>query len=337
MNKFLIIFLFLYSCEKPVIPATKGNFTNGFFILNEGTFTFGNASLDFYNNDKDSLSSDIYKSINNENLGDVGQSLLRTDKYLLVVVNNSQKIEVLDIKTLKKLKTINGFNAPRYMQLIDSNLILVSELYNKKLHLVNIETATILQSFDVFGWGEKMIRVDQRIILQILKHPLETASKSGFVEFNINDKSIKIKEFIEETNSFQYINNLFFMMNKNVDSSYSLIIKDPNNWNTLTPQINFTKTEYPKFLISDQSNYLYFLNNKKVYRVNIINTYSTFEKEEFIDVSHLQNVYGLQFFENKIIIFDAKNYTQKGSIEIYDKLGKKIKTISSGIIPHEII
>ena len=119
-NKFLKISLFvsailfgLTSCndnDDPT-PLPKGDYEKGFFISNEGNFGTPNASITFMAKDMLQPSHNVYSSINNHALGDVLQSLTFNDDYAYLVVNNSNKIEVVDrytfiIKVLWKQESI---------------------------------------------------------------------------------------------------------------------------------------------------------------------------------------------------------------------------------------
>lgn len=329
--------LLLMGCSKNETNNSNRDFSEGFFILNEGTFNFGNASLDFYQTNKDSLLNDVYRRVNEVGLGDVAQSMIRTDKYLILVVNNSQKIEILDIKTLKRVRTINGFDSPRYIYMIDSVRALVTELYSKKIHIVHIEKGVIDQSKDAFGWGEKMIAVQNNIWIQIKKHPSEPQGKKGFVVYYPSTGAFTNIEYNDEPLSHLFAQNYLWILAKKDDSSSRLIAHNPVTMDLLTPEIKFNKTASPRYMIYGENQFLYFYEANKIWKVDISNPAVSFAAVAFIDLSHLQNVYNLQFYKQHIYVFDAKNYTQKGIVEQYDLSGNKIKTIQAGIIPHEIL
>jgi len=65
---------------------------NGVYILNEGNYLFGNASVSYYDADKSTLQEDIFNGANKRALGDVAQSMTIANNKAYVVVNNSGKI-----------------------------------------------------------------------------------------------------------------------------------------------------------------------------------------------------------------------------------------------------
>src|SRR4051812_7555832 len=96
----------LISCvkDKPV-PANATSIEQSglrIFVLNEGNFGTGNASLSQYDENSGALVEDVYKQVNSENLGDVLQSMTLADRNFYLVMNNSGKVVVCD-KQLKKI------------------------------------------------------------------------------------------------------------------------------------------------------------------------------------------------------------------------------------------
>jgi len=85
---FLLVFVvmaFLDSCSKDPIRQVTGpeipppddtiTFDKGFFIVNEGNYTWGNASVTFIDEASGVIEQDLYQRINNKPLGDVAQSM----------------------------------------------------------------------------------------------------------------------------------------------------------------------------------------------------------------------------------------------------------------------
>ena len=85
------------------------SFENGVFIIHEGNFQGGNASLSFLNYFTGIMSNGVFSSANNDvPLGDVGQSMEVHNGKGFIVVNNSGKIEVVDLNGLSSAGTISG-------------------------------------------------------------------------------------------------------------------------------------------------------------------------------------------------------------------------------------
>ena len=78
------------------------------------------------------------------------------DNKGFIVVNNSSKIEVVDISNFKSLGSISPFNSPRYILPISKNKAYVSDLYEGKISIIDPEQQTIIGSISTGGWTEEM-------------------------------------------------------------------------------------------------------------------------------------------------------------------------------------
>ncbi|AYL97772.1 YncE family protein [Mucilaginibacter celer] len=123
----LFVVLLAVSCRKApqVIPGqVEQIFTGdasstikGMYLLNEGNMNMNKASLDFVNFRTGIYERNIYNKANpavTKGLGDVGNDIGIYGSKMYVVVNISNKVEVLDVKTAKKLGQIDIVNC-RYV------------------------------------------------------------------------------------------------------------------------------------------------------------------------------------------------------------------------------
>lgn len=89
----------------------------GFYMLNEGNMGMNRASIDFYDFRTAQYKTDIYSEANPnvvKELGDVGNDIKIYGNKLYAVINVSNKIEVMDKWTAKRIKIIDVPNC-RYM------------------------------------------------------------------------------------------------------------------------------------------------------------------------------------------------------------------------------
>jgi len=164
MNRVLIFSLILigvgvfHGCRPDPVPSPDPVEvpSEGVFILNEGNFQWGNASLDLYDPATDSLRSGVFSAANeDEPLGDVLQSMTIWDGRAFLVVNNSEKIEVMNPNTLERLWTITGFNSPRYMIPLNSSKAYVTDLYEGGIYVVNLGQLAIESFIETGEWTEQ--------------------------------------------------------------------------------------------------------------------------------------------------------------------------------------
>jgi YVTN family beta-propeller protein len=109
-------------------------FEGGVYVLCEGSFGSGNASLWHYNPDTKAVTPDVFGRVNNAMLGDVGQSMYLYNNTLFVVVNNSGVVYALDANTVEVLGLIDGLTSPRFVAIDGSGAKgYISQMYTNKL------------------------------------------------------------------------------------------------------------------------------------------------------------------------------------------------------------
>ena len=87
-------------------------------------------------------------------LGDILQDVYWMKNDLILVVNNSQKIEMLDPNTLTPKRTIAGFTSPRYAHVNDEGEIYVSDLFSRQFVRIEPQSGCIDAAIDLYGWTE---------------------------------------------------------------------------------------------------------------------------------------------------------------------------------------
>ncbi len=128
----------------------------GVFILNEGNFMAGNASLSYLDTQSGQMLHELFLQANNEALGDVLQSMIVHQERAYLVVNNSGKIEVVDMESMERKGTINGFVSPRYMLVVNEQKAYVTDLFGNSVSVVDLVGNAITGGIAVSGWTEEL-------------------------------------------------------------------------------------------------------------------------------------------------------------------------------------
>ena len=105
---------------KEVVPVTQPEFTSveGFYLLNEGVMQHDLASLDYYNYATGEYMRDVYTDANPTvvmELGDVGNDIGIYGSKMYMVINCSNKVEVVDKRSVKRIGQIDIPNC-RYIK-----------------------------------------------------------------------------------------------------------------------------------------------------------------------------------------------------------------------------
>jgi YVTN family beta-propeller protein len=113
---FLAVLALLAACSPDkVADMPKPTITNGVFILSEGQFGAGDGAVSVFDKATKALTVDAFGTANGgAKLGDVVQSMGVQDSRGYIVVNASNKIEVVNLPDFKTVTTISGIEQPRY-------------------------------------------------------------------------------------------------------------------------------------------------------------------------------------------------------------------------------
>ena len=126
--------IFIDGCEQSEILNTDndlpGSFKPGVFIINEGNIGWGNGSVSFFDFTELKVYNHLFQKANNRVLGDVPQSMFIMDNLGFIVVNNSGKIEVVNMDNFRSVNTITGLTSPRYFLPVSESNAYVSDLYS---------------------------------------------------------------------------------------------------------------------------------------------------------------------------------------------------------------
>lgn len=109
----------------------------GLFIINEGNFNYGNATLSYYNPATRKVENEIFYRANAMRLGDVAQSMTIHEGKGWVVVNNSHVVFAINPDTFQEVGRIEGFTSPRYIHFISDEKAYVSQIWDNRIAIVN--------------------------------------------------------------------------------------------------------------------------------------------------------------------------------------------------------
>jgi hypothetical protein len=95
--------------------TAKGVYASGVFVTNEGLFPSGSGSVSFFNRTDTTIKNNIFESANvGANLGSVVQSMSIVGNSAFVVVNNANKVMIVNSSDFVKTGSIDSTVLPRY-------------------------------------------------------------------------------------------------------------------------------------------------------------------------------------------------------------------------------
>ncbi|WP_312901527.1 YncE family protein [Chryseobacterium taichungense] len=364
----LICVLFsLYSCRTDeYIPREETEIglalpentaIKGFYLLNEGNMGSNKATLDFFDYTTGTYHRNIYAEINPnviKELGDVGNDIQIYGSKMYAVINVSNKIEVLDAKTAKRIKTINLENC-RYITFKNGKAYTTSYAGPVSIDpnaplgkVVEIDTASLtIQRSAVVGYQPEE--------MEIVGNQLFVANSGGY-KFPNYDNTVSVVDLtsFSETKKIEVAINLHRIRKDNYGDLYvtsrgdyytvpsSLFLLDAA---TGTVKKNFHISVSDMTIVNDK---LYYFGNEFNY-----NTHSYTKTFGIIDVKTeevisntmidqqyadaIKTPYGIAVnsITEDIYLTDARNYVSTGFVYCFDKNGHfKWKTEGGNIPAH---
>lgn len=168
---FVILAVLISSCQKEeligpqYLEVSEIDFFGDDLLLIgcEGNFQVGNASLSTHDLVSRETNQQVYRSVNEEAIGDIVQSIYRTGDSLLVVVNNSGLIRILIDSTFEEIGVVEGLTSPRYMEKVEGSKWIVSSYGGESLTLIYLKSLEIDQIIESGLWTDGMLRVDDQL------------------------------------------------------------------------------------------------------------------------------------------------------------------------------
>ncbi len=332
---------FLQSCDKAADPI-KGAYQSGVLIVNEGGFGAANGDVTYYNSSSSLLEQSIFKNVNSTFAGDVLQSISVEGDDGYLVLNGSNKIEVVNINTLKRKNTFTDLklNSPRFLKVINGKAyISVWGPFNSSFALidsyvlvVDTKTLSVITSIDT-NEGVENLLYDGKFLF---------VSKNGFSGSNalsvIDPSTNKIVKEInlsgEPVGMVQDTNNKLWVITTDGVSKLFRI-------NTTTFEVEQTveigsNSKGYLAVTPDKRNLIYAMG-KAVYKMSIDAT--TAPTTPLFTASNVTSFYGMNVDPNTgdIYVADAKNYSSAGDTYIFTADGNFKNKVETGIAPNSFV
>ena len=109
----------------------------GLFIVNEGMFQYGNATLSYYDPETKTVENEVFYRANAFKLGDVAQSMVLHNGVGWVVANNSHVVFAIDPDTFREVGRITNLTSPRYIHFVSDEKAYVTQIWDNRIFIVN--------------------------------------------------------------------------------------------------------------------------------------------------------------------------------------------------------
>ncbi|MFL9830640.1 YncE family protein [Flavobacterium sp. ST-87] len=340
------------------LPPETITSVEGFYLLNEGNMSMNKASLDYYDYETGNYRRNIYSQANPEatlGLGDVGNDIGVYGSKVYAVINNSNKIEVMDVKTTKRIKVIEVkncryitfSNGKAYASAYDGEAQLGDNSPNGFVAEIDTTSLSITRTVKVGRQPEEMAVVDNKLYV---------ANSGGYSPPNY-ERTISVIDL----NSFTKTKDIDVAINLHrlkADEDGDLYVSSRGDYYETPSQLYVidTKTDQIKKVFDIACSNLSIAGNK-AYVIGSEFSYTTFDyiinysvidikTETLLNESFLPKTirdaiktpYGIAVdpVSLNVYITDAGDYVSPGKLYCIDKEGNTKFTVTTGDIPAHI-
>jgi DNA-binding beta-propeller fold protein YncE len=322
------------SCEKDDNITIETENYKGVFVVNEGGFAKSNGSIGLYKPGEKRY-FDAFKKANGLPLGDVVQSMSLIGTNYYIVVNNSNKIEVVSQSDLKTVSTIST-PSPRYVLDVSYNKAYVSNFYSNSIKVLDLNTKSISRSIEIFHNSDQMALMNKKVYITTFDNKLMVLN-------SINDSLV---DSISTAPGLSKIVNigasrLAVLCTGVVDWNNGNVIENGkiqiiNLGNIIESSFNLSSGSYGGSMVYvSNTALLYFsLGNNVIYKMDLSGNVS-----EFKTLEAGRNVYSLTYnsSNSSIYVTDAGDFNSAGKVMVYDLSGNKTLEFDAGIAPNAIL
>lgn len=317
------------------------NLSNGALTLCEGGYGTNTASISFKGFDKDEIYQNMYENTNGSSLGDLANCMTVYNDNIYIAVQNSNKIEVVGLRTIKKQQTIDlgAGAAPRSLIVYGSSLYVTS--YRGYVYKINLSDGKITDSTLVGSKPEAIAEASGKLF--VVNSGWDTDSTVSVIDGASGDniKTIPVgfnpQYVIKGDDGFIYAVG---------GASYSRPAAQSGLWKinpqTLAVEDVIELSGYPGKVCNYKNNTLLILNNEGVYVINPAAKSAALAIPASQVNSSTGAVYSLGYDAERDEIYcgNPKDYKQNGEIAVFkEESGSFVKKSSfdCGILPNSVI
>ena len=336
-------FLFV-SCSSDDNNDSKpsGAYDNGVIVLNQGNFLKGNASISFLSNSF-VTENNIFSTVNNGAvLGDTGQDIGFNGDLAYIVLNVSNKIEIVNRYTFAKVATIgSGLVNPRYITFHNDKAYVTNWgdgniKTDDYVAVIDLKTNTVTGTIPVVEGPEKIIEENGKLyvahaggfgygntitVIKTANNTIETTIAVGDVPNSIETENGKLYVLTSGKSEFSG--------SESAGKFHIITLND----NKVTKTLDFTELTHPSNLVIEDNKIYYTLNND-VYTMTLTPTALPAASLFSTTAQGVKN--GINCFaveDSRIYVGDALDFNSNGKVYVYSLQGALQHSTTVGLIP----
>lgn len=332
-----ILFVSCDNDSDPVV-APRGDYDGGLFVLNEGNFGVPNGTVSYLSDDFQ-LENNVFSLVNPTMvLGDTPQSIGFNGDLAYVVVNGSNKIEVVNRYTFKSVTTISTeLSNPRYIAFANGKGYVTNwgsgaSETDDYVAVINLASNTVASKIPVVEGPEKIIENEGKLYVAHRggwgQGNSVTVINSGTNTVTTNFVVGDAPSGLEKHNGFLYVlcdGRPYYA----APETAGKLVKVNLNTNTVTSTIDFPGLTHPSKLAVD-NNKIYYTVETSVYVTTPTATTLPVTAAFNASAQGVSTIYGFAVKNNKIYLADT-NYSDPGTVYVYSTTGAVQHQFTVGI------
>ena len=342
-----ITFLFLQSCSDETdccpIPEPEAEFESGLFVLNEGNFGSANASVRYFSQDMGQMHGSVFMNINGKGLGDTAQSMEMHESLAIIVVNVSNKIEIVNRYTFESIGTIaENLQNPRYAEVADDKIYVSNwgdgmDPADDFVAVFNLADFSFIKSIPVAEGPEKVLATNEKLFVthtggfsfNDIVSVISTANNEVEAEVQVGDVP---NSMVMEGNDLWVLSG-GMPAYAETETAGKLTNIDIGS-NEVNQEFEFPESSMHPANLSLAGNDVYFTIDRSLFSYDIGSMQPTSEFE----MQEPAVIYGLEIHDGKVYIASPNaDFTGDGTLYIYDlSNGSLTDQFSAGINPNGI-
>ena len=342
----LVLLLFtivLFACssdDNVPAPQIKGQYSSGVFIINEGNFGTDNSAISFYDRAIGAVQNNIFKGVNGRPLGNTAQSMSIIDTLAYIVVNASNKLEVVSYANFTSKGGIDeGLVNPRYFAALGNKGYITNwgdfGEVTSFIAVVDLNTLTISDKI-ITGNGPEAIRAIEGKLFFTNNFDntlgILNPSTGEVVEVSLHDSPAAMVE--------DKIGKLWVICGGGYDENYQSK-RDGKLFrvNPITHEIERTidlGLAASKMAINEGGDTLFYVSGNEIYQLSI-DAEAAPESAWVVNESGSFYSVGYDPVENIIYAGDANAFQGSGTVYRYGMDGTLLNSFEVGIGPNNFV
>lgn len=339
LSKLLLIALsvsLFVSCSNDDDDQPKGEYDNGFFILNEGSA--GQGTVSFSSDDFTVFTKDAYTATNGTDLlGKYAQNIFFNEDKAYIIAGGSNVINVVNRYTFKLIAKIDsGLANPRYGVAKDGKAYVTNANTYSYINPATGDTDDYVAVIDLnTNKVESKIELNataNRIILENGKlYITEPYASDKLLVVNIATKALETPVTIGSyADSIEEEDGILYILRAPYGESSEIVKVKLSDKST-------TKLTFPSSL--ERAGYLDVSDDKIYYTVNssvysISTSATSVSTSAIFTASSVANLYGFAVNDNRIYLADSGDYKADSKAYIYNLTGTLQKELTVGVAPN---